>query len=571
MINSAWRYYLGLYRTAWPALALSVVISVLQAFLVMPIAWCVQYTFDKVLPAGDLWRLALVGGALLLANLALGALSLAARRINVGITKSVTQRLRTDLLRRLYTLSRAYHSSADQGRLHAVLSQDSERVDTLGTALVAQLLPSVAVCLGLAVVLVRLNVWLFLVLALAAPLFMVTGQVLKARILRAHEAFAEALRAFSRGVLFALRMMDLTVMQTAEPFELERQQRHVRHLRQTSMRFAWLNAAYVESQNAVVSVAGVVILVVGGVSVSSRSMTMGALMSFYVAVALLGNYLKQVWATIPLCASGSQSLEALFALLDPRDGLPYAGTGRMAFGGEVVLDHVSFKYQETPVLQDVSLTLPSRTTTAIIGPNGIGKTTVIHLLLGLYRPQAGRMLADGRPYDELDMPHFRQAIGVVPQHPLMFDGTVWDNLTYGAPLATREEVLEASRLATAHECIEAMADGYDTRVGENGILLSGGQRQRITIARALIRRPRLLILDEPTTHLDEVATARLMDNLRGLEFEPTILLISHDPSIVQHAERVYVIENGCARELEGGHPAKRHEQPQSMADSAKAN
>jgi ABC-type bacteriocin/lantibiotic exporter with double-glycine peptidase domain len=169
---------------------------------------------------------------------------------------------------------------------------------------------------------------------------------------------------------------------------------------------------------------------------------------------------------------------------------------------------------------------------------------MIHLVSGFYRPDRGQLAADNFRYSEINIACLRRGIGVLTQDPVMFAGTILENITYGLPNATMEEVVDASRLATAHDFIESLPGGYWAPVGDEGILLSGGQRQRIAIARSLLRRPKLLLLDEPTNHLDSASVTQLMRNLKRLNYSPAIVLISHEREIVRHADLVYEMENG---------------------------
>ncbi|TMI85468.1 MAG: ATP-binding cassette domain-containing protein [Bacillati bacterium ANGP1] len=289
---------------------------------------------------------------------------------------------------------------------------------------------------------------------------------------------------------------------------------------------------------------GIIILIVGGLSVARGSMTLGQLLSFYVAFGLLGTYLQTIGGAVPLVIAGNQSLTTLFNILRAEDEAPYSGSTRIAFQGKVSLESVTFHYKDQPVLYDVSLTLRPGAIVAIVGPNGAGKSTIVNLILGFYRPQHGQLRADGHPYSELDLADLRRQMGVVMQDPIIFAGTILENVTYGDPDLSAERVAEAARMATAEEFIGGLPSGYETFVGEGGALLSGGQRQRIAIARALARRPRVLILDEPTNHLDRAAVRQVMANLREIDTLPATLIISHDMDVIGDADIVYRLQEG---------------------------
>jgi ABC-type multidrug transport system fused ATPase/permease subunit len=164
--------------------------------------------------------------------------------------------------------------------------------------------------------------------------------------------------------------------------------------------------------------------------------------------------------------------------------------------------------------------------------------------MGFHRPRGERMLADGVPYDKLDLVELRRAIGVVMQHPPLFAGTILENVSYGCPEATPDDIARAARLALADEFIKKLPRGYDTHVGEDGALLSGREAQRIALVRALLRRPRMLILDEPTKNLEGAVIDRLMTNLRSVEERPAIVTISHDEKALRHADYLYWLEDG---------------------------
>jgi ABC-type multidrug transport system fused ATPase/permease subunit len=536
---SAWRYYLGFYRGRVGPIVLSILLSVGQSLLVLPVAFLVRYAFDSVIPAGNVPALAGLGGAILLLIALNSVAMLLPRYLSLNTTKQAIRDLRDDLLSRCYRWSRAHCDAADRGRLHAVMVQDTQRLDSMSNALVALFLPAAVTALGLSAVLAFLNWRLFLVVLAVLPALYLANRRLRKRLAAKIRAAHRSFEQYSRGTLFVLQMMPLTRVQTAETFEMDRQRRHLDEVRATGLANAMAQALYAAVQNGTAALAGVLIMVIGGMAVATRAMSVGSLLSFYVAVLLLIGSLQTLLSAVPYIVEGCEALLTLARTFQVDARPPYAGRRAIAFSGHVTLEGVGFRYRQEPVLREVSLDLPAGRLVAVTGPNGAGKSTIADLILGFYRPQEGRLCADGQPYDELDLAHLRRAIGVVAQDPLFFAGTILENLTYGQADAPAAAIDEALRLATADAFIRELPDGCQTRVGDNGVTLSGGQRQRLAIARALLRRPRLLILDEPTTHLDAAAMQQLAHNLLHLADAPAILLITHVEEIAERAAILY--------------------------------
>jgi ATP-binding cassette subfamily C protein len=210
------------------------------------------------------------------------------------------------------------------------------------------------------------------------------------------------------------------------------------------------------------------------------------------------------------------------------------------------LDRVSFAYDEECVLQDASLSLPSGLLTAIVGPSGVGKTTVADLLTGLIRPQQGEVWIDELPLAKVDLKKWRKMVGYVPQETLLLHDSVLINVTLGDPELSEADAEQALRAAGAWEFVAEMPQGIYSTVGERGSMLSGGQRQRIAIARALVHKPELLILDEPTSALDGESESAICDTLRQLSGRYTILAISHRATLLNAADRAYQLQDGKA-------------------------
>jgi len=540
----AWRFYFKFYRDSYTRLFFCLFLSCFQTLLVLPITFLVRYTFDSVIPSGNVNILLLVGAVIFLMNVVHNTVTLWTRFLTLNVTKKAIRDLRDELLTRCCACSRSYYTETDRSKLHTKLVQDSERTDWMSNALIPLAMPSFVIVLGLTGILFYLNWKLFLLVFCFVPILFLVNRKLRKKIKSRVQDFHRSFEKFSKGTLFLLQMMDLTRLSTAEDYEMQRQRKNLEQVRITSGSMAWLNALYHSIQNGIVVLSGVLILIVGGISVTQGDMTLGSLVSFYVALALLHNYLRVFLSTIPDIIAGNESLTTLYNFINLQDTVPYSGRKIISFQGRIQLESVFFAYKKNNILQDINFTITPNTMKAIVGANGVGKTTIIQLILGFYRPLKGHIFADGISYDELDLRHFRKSLGVVMQDPILFPGTIRENITYGFPSATHEDLVRASHLATSHEFVEKLPKGYDTQIGESGVLLSGGQRQRIAIARALFRRPKILILDEPTNHLDRKTISRLMNNLQNLAETPAILTVTQDMYILDEIQDILELGEG---------------------------
>jgi subfamily B ATP-binding cassette protein MsbA len=213
--------------------------------------------------------------------------------------------------------------------------------------------------------------------------------------------------------------------------------------------------------------------------------------------------------------------------------------------GEIAFDDVSFEYNESvPVLKRVSFRAPAGSTTALVGSSGSGKSTLISLVMAFNRPIAGRVTVDGCDLSSIRLRDYRTQLGVVMQDNFLFDGSIAENISFSNPHATREQIVEASRIAHCEEFISGFTDGYETIVGERGVKLSGGQRQRVAIARAILAEPKILILDEATSSLDSESEAMIQDGLQSLRRGRTTFVIAHRLSTIRAADQILVLEHG---------------------------
>ncbi len=297
----------------------------------------------------------------------------------------------------------------------------------------------------------------------------------------------------------------------------------------------------------IVGVIGVIMIFVGGRAIVSGSMTLGDFVMYLMFTGLMVSPLVQI------ASIGTQVTEA-FAGLDrireirtmaTEDEEDLERQPLTQVQGQVTFDDVWFAYDEgVPVLKGVSFEAPRGSTTALVGSSGSGKSTIISLVMAFNRPKSGRVLVDGHDLNEVRLRDYRSSLGVVMQENFLFDGTISENIKFGQPHATDEQIREVSRIAHADEFINGFEDGYETIVGERGVKLSGGQRQRISIARAILADPRILILDEATSSLDSESEAMIQDGLDALRTGRTTFVIAHRLSTIQSADQILVVEDG---------------------------
>ena len=289
------------------------------------------------------------------------------------------------------------------------------------------------------------------------------------------------------------------------------------------------------------------ILLVGGKMVADGSLSVGSFVRFNLYLAMLVMPLRALGMWIGQAQRATASGERIFQVIDePEEIGDLPGAGELPPGpGRVTFDGVTFGYDPTrPVLSGIDLELEAGKVVALIGHTGSGKTTLASLVPRCYDVQTGSVSIDGVDVREVTLASLRREIGVIAQDPFLFSATVRENIAFGRPEATLEEIERAARLAQAHEFVEALPEGYDTVIGERGITLSGGQRQRVAIARALVVDPRILILDDATASVDASTEARIRDGLREAMQGRTTIIIAHRLSTIALADEVIVLDDG---------------------------
>ncbi|HET7435685.1 MAG TPA: ABC transporter ATP-binding protein [Thermoanaerobaculia bacterium] len=515
-----------------------------------------KYLIDDVIGKGHRELLPWLAIAAVIAGLVQAAAGFAVSQIlGVAAHRAITD-ARKRLQRHVLRLPTSYFESTKSGVLISRVMSDPEGIrNIVGTGIV-QLTGSVITASVAVFVLLYLNWSLTLITVTALALF---GGITALSFRKARPLFRERskINAEITGRLTeAFGGIRVVKAYTAEKREdlvfAKGVHRNLRNVAETITA-----VSSVASLTAITAaVVGVTIMVVGGRAILAGSMTVGDLVMYTFFTGLLVAPMATIASIGPQLSEAFAGLDRIRELLreETEDVLDADKEPVGEVRGGVAFEDVSFAYKPgVPVLESISFRAAAGTTTALVGPSGSGKSTLASLVLAFMQPATGRVLIDGRDLATLRLHEYRSHVGVVLQDNFLFDGTVAENLLYGSPGATREEMLEAARIAYVDEFVAPMELQYDTIIGERGIKLSGGQRQRIAIARAILANPAILVLDEATSSLDSESEAKIQDALRTLRGGRTTFVIAHRLSTIRSADQILVLERGHIVER-GTHP-----------------
>ncbi len=486
-----------------------------------------------------------------LSLVALAAMAAACSYLSARLLQSVGERLvadlRTEIFSHLQRLSLTFHHKQRVGDLSTRLTGDVAAIQALLVAVFAILMPNVALLLGIVVVAVVIEpVFAVLLLCVAPALYAVVRHYRGAIKDASREARRHEGRVASH-VTETLSTIQLVQSFAAERRSLNRFRTHSDARLDAGLRQVDLQARLPAAVEVVAQAGRAGVLFIGASMVLNGQLSLGVLL-------VLLAYLQQVYApmkalarltsTIGKAQAGAERVEEVLRSTTMIQEHPGARPAP-ALQGHIELRDVSFSYEDgQEVLHGVNLHALPGQMIALAGSTGAGKSTIASLIPRLYDVSAGQVLLDGHDVRDLTVASVRSQVAVVPQEPLMTSGTILDNIAYGAPDATREQLLTAAKAAHVHEFVDQLPDGYDTHVAEGGASLSGGQRQRIAIARALAADTPVVVLDEPTSGLDTLSEALVMRGLARLTAGRTVVVIAHRLSTLRDADEIFVIEHG---------------------------
>jgi len=547
-----WRLWPYL-RSFWPWLAvggaMALVVSSAEGF----IAWLVKPAMDDIFLKRDLFMLKVLPLVLLGAYLVKGFARYWQSYLMAAVGERVIARIRRELYSHIQGMSLSFYAQVHSAELMTRVVNDVNRLARLSSTVLVMAVRQMGTIIALLTVMF-IREWVLALIAVTifpavAVLFRTLGKKLYKIGKRSQQKMSE---------LNIVLQEAFTGNKIVKAFGRERlQQERFDGVNDRIMRLALKDHRVDEMAEPIMEILGAVGIMgaiwYGGYRVISGALTPGEFFSFTAAVILLYGPVRQLGRMMNTVQQSISSVERVFEILDTPPTIIDSPTAAIVtdFCDRIVFEDVSFRYPEADedTLSDISLTVRKGEMVAFVGMSGAGKTTLMDLVPRFHDVKAGRIVVDGRDIREVSVASLRALTGIVTQETFLFADTIGYNIGYGRRSATQPEIERAARMAQAHDFIAALPDGYRTPVGERGVKLSGGQRQRIAIARAFLKDPPILILDEATSDLDAESEFLVQQALGELMKNRTVLVIAHRLATVKHADRVVVVHDGRLAEV----------------------
>jgi ATP-binding cassette subfamily B protein len=532
------------YRWRVAAMFTSLVVGTAAALAPAPLA---KLAIDNGIRRHDVGTLDLIVVGFLVSAVVYALASYLQTYLVGWVGQRALQDLRVQLFAHLQRLSIGFYSRNRAGVIISRLTNDVEALDQLVSDGLATLFQSTLTLLGVVVILLVMDFHLALLTFLALPLLAVGALLFRIASADAYRLTREKIATITGYLQESLSGIRVVRAFGQEPRHIARFAELNDENRKANMTTVYLNGIYFPAVELLSALVTVEILIIGGLEVLNGHTSTGVVFAFIAALNNFFDPIQQLSQLYTTYQSGMAALDKIFELLDEQPELSDAsGAAELPpLRGKLQFEDVSFRYGDGDyALRDIEMTIPAGQTVALVGETGAGKSTFVKLVARFYDPTEGRILVDGHDLRDVTAHSLRSQMGMVPQEAFLFSGTVRENISFGRPEATDEEIASAARAVGAHHFITELEHGYDTQVGERGVQLSAGQRQLLAFARALAADPRILILDEATSNVDVHTEGLIEEGMRRLLAGRTAIVIAHRLSTIQHAGRIVVLEHG---------------------------
>lgn len=503
-------------------------------------------------PPSDLNALTLIVVAFIASALVFWAATYVQTYLVGWVGQRALQNLRERIYSHLQSMSLGFYTRNRPGVLISRMTNDVQALDTLVTDGIVTMVSSVLTLVGVIVILLAIDVQLALVTFLTFPILAIGSIVFRVASANAYRLTREKIANITAYLQESLSGVRVVRSFGQEPRHLTEMSVLNEENREVNMRTVYLNASYFPAVELLSAIGTAAILLFGGYQAINGEIEIGILFAFVGYLQTFFDPIQQISQLYTTYQQGMAALDKIFDLLDTEPDLvdPPNAIDPGEIRGAIDLEGVWFGYAENPgreqdwALRDVDLRINPGQTVALVGETGAGKSTLAKLVARFYDPQRGRITIDGVDVRELDSKALRSRLGIVPQEGFLFSGTIAENVAFGRPEATREEIMEALRTVGGEPLIAGLPEGLDTEVRERGAALSAGERQIVAFARALLAEPRILILDEATSNVDVRTEKRIEQGLERLLVGRTAIVIAHRLSTIRRASMIVVLEHG---------------------------